>query len=316
MAQSEQNPQIRSFLLAAAGVILFSTKAIFVKKAYEYQIDVISLLLIRMLFSLPFFIVIAAVSTWRVRNRMPVNAKHLIQLTCLGIAGYYLSSYLDFSGLKFVTAGLERLILFAYPTLVVIITAIFYRERIPFRQLLAIVITYFGIFLAFFQNINLTSETDSLKGGILIACCAFTYACYLVGSEKLIPILGSVRFTAYVMIIATAAVAIHFTLQMHKPVFGYPYQVYLIGIGMAIFSTVMPSFMISEALRQLGASNVAIIGSIGPFATILMAAIFLGERITVFEGLGTLIVISGVLLVKNSGNKQIKTASENNRMAA
>jgi len=311
-----KNPHVGAVLLAAGGIIFFSAKAIFVKKAFEFQIDAISLLLIRMLFSLPVFITIAFISSWKVRENPAPKMRYIILLIGLGIAGYYLSSYLDFSGLKFVTTGLERLILFAYPTLVVLITAILYRRRIPLRQLMAILITYFGIFLAFFRNVNLTAQVDALKGGLLIATCAFTYACYLVGSDKLIPVFGSARFTSYAMIVATGAVALHFAFQNSKPLISYPAEVYLIGACMAVISTVLPSFMISEAIRRIGASNVALIGSIGPFATILMAAIFLDERITVFEGLGTLIVISGVMLVKNTEKHEIKPDEEKNRMAA
>jgi drug/metabolite transporter (DMT)-like permease len=316
MKRLGKNQQAGAILLAAGGIVCFSTKAIFIKKAYEYQIDTISLLLLRMLFSLPFYTVFAILAGRRSNNKALRKGKNLVYMIFLGIAGYYLSSYLDFSGLHYVTASLERLILFSYPTLVVLITAFIYRNRIPVRQVLAILITYFGIFLSFFQNVNLSGQVNGFKGAILIAGCAVTYAIYLVGSDKMIPVFGSVKFTSYAMIIATCVIALHYSLQETKPLFAYPAPVYRIGIGMAILSTVLPSFMISEAIRKIGAPGVAIIGSIGPFATIILSAIFLGERITVFEGLGTMIVISGVLIVNLEPHNKDRNEEEQKRIAA
>jgi drug/metabolite transporter (DMT)-like permease len=315
MEHSNRHQRTTAVLLAVGGVIFFSAKAIFVKKAYQYQIDTVSLLLIRMMISFPVYFIIGIISSLKAGRQAIPKGKHILQVILLGFTGYYLASYFDFAGLHYISASLERIILFAYPTMVVLITAVVNRKRIPQRQLFAILITYFGIFLAFFQNISFSKELNAMKGGVLIIVCAFTYACYLVGSGKLIPVFGSVRFTAFAMMAACLMVAAHYSLIPHKPILGFPTEVYWIGTGMAVISTILPSFMISEAIRRIGASHVAIIGSIGPFSTILLAAIFLGERISAVEGLGAIIVISGVLLV-NTESKSIDTNAANDKRLA
>ncbi len=316
MTQPNRQQQVIAYLLATTGVILFSLKAIFVKKAYEYDIDTVSLLLLRMLFSFPVYFAIATITTIRAVRRGIPTPRQIFFMVMLGVIGYYLSSYLDFSGLQYISASLERLILYAYPTLVVILTAIFFRKPIPQKQWIAIMITYFGVFLTFSQGALVSGQTNLFKGGLLILACAFTYAGYLVGSDRLIPVFGSFRFTAYAMIIACVAIVIHFSLSSQKPITGYPKEVYWIGIGMAVLSTILPSFMISEAIRRIGAPAVAIIGSIGPFATIIFETIFLGERITAFEGLGTIVVISGVLLITGSSNKELVEKEEETKIVA
>jgi drug/metabolite transporter (DMT)-like permease len=316
MERMKKSQRTSAVLLAVTGIIFFSAKSVFVKKAYQYPIDTISLLFIRLMISFPVYFVIGLISSMNAKGQGFPKNRQLVQVLFLGFTGYYLASYFDFAGLHYVTASLERILLFAYPSMVVVITAICYRKRIPAKQLVAILITYFGIFLAFFQNISLSHEVNALKGGVLIMACAFTYACYLVGSNRLIPVMGSVRFTSFAMMAATLIVAIHYMLSPHPSVFSYPRQVYWIGIGLSVISTLLPSFMISEAIRRLGASDVAIIGSISPFSTILLAAIMLGERISAFEALGALIVISGVLLV-NSNQAPVGRNKENEkRMAA
>jgi drug/metabolite transporter (DMT)-like permease len=312
MEPANRRQRTTAMWLAAGGVIFFSAKAIFVKSAYHYHIDTVSLLLIRMMISFPVYFIIGVVSSLKSDKDKNLKAKHFLQIILLSFIGYYLASYFDFAGLHYITASLERIILFAYPTMVVIITAVISRKRIPYKQLMAILITYFGIFIAFFQNISISKEINAMKGGALIIACAFTYACYLVGSGKLIPVFGSVRFTAFAMMVACLIVAVHFLVSSDRSIFSYPREVYWIGTGMSLFSTILPSFMISEAIRRIGASRVAIIGSIGPFSTILLASVFLGERITAFEGMGAIIVISGILLVNSNpkvsdnGNKDLE----------
>lgn len=293
-------------LFAIAGIILFSSKAILVKKAYMYGIDTVSLLLLRMVFALPFYIIIAAITSWRHRKETQINLRQFIAIILLGLAGYYLASYLDFSGLNYISASLERLILFIYPTLVVLLTSVVYRNRIPRNQAIAILITYFGIFLVFFQDTDPDTHSNMAKGTVLILGSALTYACYLVGSGNLIPKLGSVRFTSYAMIISCLAVFIHFSVQEHVDIRSYPSGVYQLGIAMALICTILPSFLIAEAIRRLGASQVAIIGSIGPVSTIVLAWIFLGEKLGGFQWMGTIIVISGVMLIKRKKDEDTR----------
>ncbi len=303
MKTDQQKQQLGAFLIAAAGVIFFSAKAVFVKMAYAYDIDTVSLILIRMLMAMPIYlaIVLLSIRKWRRRNKLSV--KQFLLTVLMGFFGYYLSSYLDFSGLHYISASMERLVLFIYPTLVVAITALWYRKPVPARQLYAIGVTYFGIFLTFYQSVFVNHDNGLLLGIGLVLGCALSYACFMVGSGKLIPEIGAVRFTCYAMLASGMAVLAHYTLQGNTGLGAYPHEIYWIGAGMAIFSTVLPSFMIAYAIKYIGASHVAIMGSIGPFATIIMAAIVLDERITAFQALGALIVISGVLLITSQARK-------------
>ena len=298
MENQRQIQKIPAFLLAAAGVVMFSSKAIFVKKAYEYDIDTVSLLLIRMGIALPIYVVIAIVSSVLNKDNR-LTKKDFIWLLLLGFLGYYLASFFDFHGLQFISASLERLILFIYPTLVLIISSIFLRKTITIQQKIAIVLTYIGVILAFYKYGNYNDNSNLVLGAGLIFASALSYAIYLVGSGNIIPRLGSVRFTSFAMIVSCVAVILHYLLN-HKQevsILSYPPEVYKLGMAMAFISTIIPSFLLGEAIKQLGAPNVAIVGSIGPISTIILAAIFLGEHISYYQFAGTVVVIAGVLLI-------------------
>jgi drug/metabolite transporter (DMT)-like permease len=297
MEGSQQNHRTGAILLATAGVVLFSVKAIFVKKAYGYHIDAVSLLLIRMVIALPIYAAVAIIATIR---KGFVDWKYFPGIIFFGLAGYYMASYLDFVGLQYISASLERLILFVYPTMVVII----YKTKVSIRQTLGILITYFGVFLIFYQRSAMDSHNSVFLGTILIIGCALTYAIYLVGSGKLIPIIGSALYTSYAMIFACIGVIVHSYFKGNITFFNHPAEVYKLGIGLSVFSTILPSFLVSEAIRRIGAPKVAIIGSIGPISTIMLAYIFLGERINAFQWLGAIVVISGVLLVNINSEKE------------
>ncbi len=296
--QLKKHQLIVAGLMAALGVIMFSAKAVLVKLAYAYQVDSVSLLLLRMSFALPVYIIIAFVEVSK-SKRTRLKARDYYALIALGFMGYYLASYLDFEGLKHLSAGMERLILFVYPTLVVIISSLALKKKISKQQLGAILITYVGVFVAFYKYASLAEVQGNIPlGVILIFGSALSYAIYLVGSGDLIPRIGSVRFTAYAMIVSCTSVIIHYLIKGgDAEVFHLHPQVYLLGAAMAIFSTIIPSFLLSEAIKRIGASNVAIIGSLGPVSTIILAAIFLGEKVSLYQIIGTCIVISGILLI-------------------
>jgi drug/metabolite transporter (DMT)-like permease len=281
--------------LAISGIVMFSAKAIMVKLAYRYDADVLTVLLLRMLFALPFYIFFA----WRSGHKASgyqLTRRDFMSLIALGFVGYYLASYFDFYGLKFITASLERLILFVYPTLVILISTVVLGKRPTKVQVYAILITYAGIFLAFADD--LTFSGDGLwKGVVLIFLSAFTYAIYLVGSGAMIPRIGPVRFTSYAMIVSCIMVILHYSIENTTEVLRQPWQIYALGLAMAIFSTVVPSFLISEAIKRIGASNFAIYGSLGPISTIILAIIFLGERLDIFQIAGTVVVIAGVSII-------------------
>lgn len=290
-------------LIAVIGIVLFSAKAIMVKLAYQYNVSSLHLLLFRMLFSLPFYLLIL----YLLKSPSPEKIKKhdYLWLILFGFLGYYLASYFDFLGLKYIKAGLERIILFIYPTLVLIIGRIFLKEKISAKQIIAILITYFGVIVTFSGELQYNGD-HILLGGFLIFLSALTYASYLVGSGWLIPKFGVLRFTSYAMIVSSICVIIHYLIVDRTNIFGYAYQVYVLGLMMAVFSTLIPSFLVSLAIKKIGASDFSIIGSIGPISTIILAYIFLDERLTILQLLGAVIVIIGITFVSLNKSKKTK----------
>ena len=282
------------------GAILFSTKAVMVKLALPYGIDPVSLLALRMLFSLPIYIVILAfvflnsTLATQPRGQMP-------KIIFLGFIGYYLASYFDFAGLAFISASLERVILYLYPTMVLLISAVVLKKRIHTQQWIAIGLCYNGVAIAVLLGKPDIYGTNHWLGVALIFLSALTYAVYLVGSGEVIPAVGVWRFTCYAMIVSSFCVITHFLLanppNQWQALWQHPWEVYAYGCAMAIFATVIPSLLISEGIKRIGASNAAIIGGVGPISTIILASIFLGESLTMAQAIGTAIVICSVLMV-------------------
>ncbi|MER3373654.1 MAG: DMT family transporter [Allomuricauda sp.] len=279
-------------LYGILGVVLFSSKAVMVKLAYQYQVDTLDLLMFRMFFSLPFYILILFVIRKK-RSTLEIKTKDYLWLLAFGFVGYYLASYFDFLGLNYIKAGLERIILFVYPTIVVFLSWLFFREKITKVQSMAIVITYIGVVVTFWNELEIVGN-EAFVGGFLVLLSAITYASYLVGSGWLIPKFGVLRFTCYAMIVSTFCIFIHYTLSGDWDLFNYPLPVYGYGLAMAIFATLIPSFLVSASIKRLGASNFSILGSLGPVSTILLAYVFLAEKLTYWQLLGMLIVIFGV----------------------
>lgn len=281
-------------LFAIIGVVLFSAKAVMVKMAYTYGIDHLTLLLFRMVFAFPFYLLIAFLT--KPLHPKELRNKDYLWIVIFGFIGYYLASLFDFMGLQYLKAGLERIILFIYPTIVVLLSWFIFRKRITKLQVLAIVVTYFGVLITFWDEVG-ANENSILLGVFLIFLSAFTYASYLVGSGWLIPKFGVMQFTSYAMIVSTICIVVHYLFINGFNLSSYPNEVYLLGIAMAIFSTLIPSFLVSAAINRLGASAFSIFGSLGPVSTITLAFFFLDETISILQIFGMLVVISGVMLV-------------------
>jgi drug/metabolite transporter (DMT)-like permease len=279
------------------GAVCFSAKAILIKIAFrDYPVDAVSLLCLRMLFAFPCY---AAVAWQQSRKADYVKLKpgEWFWLALLGILGYYVASIFDFEGLRHVSASVERLILFIYPTFVVVFSAVFLHKKILRLQYPALLLTYSGMVVAFSAEVRAGMQQDLVTGGLFILVSAVTYACYMIGSGELIPRLGALRFTAFAMMFATLAILLHFLLVRGFDFFRFPAEVYLISGAMAIFSTVIPTFAVSEGIRRVGSGNASIIGGIGPVSTIVLANIFLGETVSVLQLTGTFIVLAGVLII-------------------
>ncbi|HZY79195.1 MAG TPA: DMT family transporter [Cyclobacteriaceae bacterium] len=284
-------------IISLLGAICFSTKAVVVKLAYqEYPVDAVTLLAIRMIFSLPFFL-ISATLTSNKKDNVKFTSKQWVQIATLGCFGYYISSLLDFEGLKFVSAGIERLILFIYPTFVLLISAVWLKRKVRKIEWIAVVITYCGLFVAFAGEANVVGGRDFYIGSLLILICAVTYAIYIAGSGSLIPVVGAVKFNSYAMSFAAAAVLLHFTFTSTQSIFGLPLSVYGYAIFMAIVSTVIPSYLVSISIKRLGANTTAIIASIGPVSTILQAYWLLGDSVSAMEIAGTGFILAGILVI-------------------
>lgn len=293
--QSSTHSQLMIGLIFAIGAALgFSAKAIFVKLAYTYHVDTITLLMFRMMFAMPFFLVIAYIEERKEKKRM--SRKHMALVILMGLIGYYLSSLLDFMGLVYISAGLERLILFIYPTMVVILSALFFGKSIQKEAYIALFLSYAGIALAMFNDIQFSAE-HVLLGSVLVFASTLSYSVFLIGSGELIPKVGARRFAAYAMIVSCIAVFIHFALVRDISAFEQPIEVYAYGLAMAIFSTVIPAFLLAAAIQRIGASKTSIVGGLGPVVTIAMAAIFLNEAISTLQILGATLVMTGIFIL-------------------
>lgn len=289
--------RIPGIILAILGVVLFSAKAVMVKLAYRYDIDVISLLLLRMLFALPIYIGIALIKKPKDKSMMASSV--YLWIVGLGVVGYYLASLFDFMGLQYIKASLERVILFIYPTIVVLISWLFLKSKISKRQIIAILLTYTGIIVAFSLELKIEGEGVWIGAG-LIVLSAVTYASYIAGSGWLIPKIGATVFTSYAMIVSCICVLIHYALTGNFDLYNYPAEIYWLGFAMAVLSTVIPSYLVSWSIKIIGAPSFAIVASLGPISTILLASYFLGEQMHWMQWVGTVLVLIGVFYVSRN----------------
>ena len=286
-------------LLAAVG---FSAKAILVKLAYIDSVDAVTLLALRMAFSAPFFIGIAL---WAKRQHAePLSRHNKMLVLALGLIGYYLSSFLDFLGLQYISAGLERLILFLYPTMTVILTALVYKRAIGKKVIAAMALSYAGIVLVFLHDTGMKRPDSVILGASLVFASTLSYAVYLVGAGHAIARIGASRFTAYAMVVASAASLLQFGVTHPLSALDLPLRVYELATLMAIFSTVLPVFLLSYAIRRIGSGNASLIGSIGPVSTIYMAYVFLHESISLLQIVGSSLVLIGVLIISVSSKRE------------
>ena len=283
---------------AVVGVLGFSFKAILIKLAYAWSpIDAVTLLALRMIYATPFFLLMALWSTRR-RGTPPMARKDWIAILWLGFIGYYLASLVDFMGLQYVTAALERLMLYLYPTIVVVISAIFLKQRITGRILLALALSYAGILLVFARDLSLAGDPHAIwVGGALVFAGAFLYALYLVGAGPVIARLGSLRFIALAMLVSAVFVFLQFVLTRPVSALDLPSRIHLLSLAMAVFSTVLPTYLVAEAIKRIGANRTSLVGSLGPVFTIALGFWILGEPLHWIQFGGAALVLAGVALV-------------------
>jgi drug/metabolite transporter (DMT)-like permease len=298
------NREIFAVLLILSGSITFSAKAVLVKLAYQYDIDTVSLMALRMGFSLPFFIIIAWRSNRKSATKTKLTKSDYGYIFLFGVLGFYVASLFDFFGLKYITASLERVVLFTYPTLVLLLSFLFLKKKITQVEGFALILTYIGIGIAMYENFTLPEGDNVLLGCGLVFMAALAYAVYLIGSGKMLAKMGTLQYNSLAMIAACSAILLHHGVAYNFQLFHFAKEVYFFAFLMAVFSTVLASFLVTAGVQIIGASKASIISGIGPISTIVLAYIFLGERLTWLQWVGTLVVICGVMLITLNKRKK------------
>lgn len=286
------------FWLGTAAVlgsaVCFSAKAVMVKVAFRYGADALGILFLRMLFSLPFFL---AIVLWKHPSSGNIFKRDWLMLFVAGAAGYYLASLFDFLGLQYVTAGLERVILFVYPAFVVVLSVIFLGRRYPGIVYGGMIVSYLGIIVSFVHDMD-QGQDDVWKGGFYILGSALSYSVFLILSENLISKFGSARFTAIALSISAVMVMAHSAIQSAGHVIPpFDARIYGLGVALAVISTVIPSILLAVGIKRIGASTAAVVGTAGPVSTITLAAWILDEPISALQIFGTALVIGGIVIV-------------------
>ncbi len=279
-----------------AGSVLFSGKAIVVKLTYRHGVDAATLIALRMLVSVPFF---ALTYVWTARGAARLAPGDHLRLVVIGLMGYYAASMLDFMGLQYITAGLERLVLYLSPTLVLLISAVFLKRQVTRVDGVALALAYGGIVLAFWHDMARVGGvgSDVPLGTALVFASAVCYAVYLVVSGELVQRLGAIRLTSYAMGVSTVAVLVQFA-ALHSPaMLLQPAPVLWLSLFNGVACTVLPVFATMMAVERLGAPRAALISMVGPVATMALGWIFLGEVASLWQWAGTALVLCGVYVL-------------------
>jgi drug/metabolite transporter (DMT)-like permease len=284
---------IGGLAIAVAGAILFSMKAVVAKLLYRYHIDAVTLLAFRMLFSLPVF---AIVALWQMRRGPALATADRLRLIGLGLVGYYLSSFLDFLGLQYISVGLERLILFLTPSFVLLITALFFKRRISRVEWMALGLSYCGIVFVFLHDLH-GGAGSTAAGATFVLGSAVSYAVYLLGSGELVRRIGALRLVSYAMCVSSFACIAQFFLLRPAAMLVQPAPVYSLSLANGIFCTVLPVFMTMTAVQRIGAPTASQAGMVGPISTLFLGALILGEPITAVQLGGTALVLAGIYML-------------------
>ncbi|WP_370692402.1 DMT family transporter [Polaromonas sp.] len=296
-AQTAPKSIATGLLLATFGAIAFSGKAIIVKLAYRYGVDAVTLIMYRMLFALPIFAVMA---WWASRGKAALTSKDWLGVLWLGFTGYYLASFLDFAGLAYISASLERLILYLNPTLVLLLGLVLYRRRITAPQIMGMAISYSGVVLVFGHEITLLGP-EAAWGALLVFLSAASYALYLVYSGEMVKRLGALRLVGLATTVACLCCILQFLLLRPLSAAAVAPEVLWLSVLNATLCTAAPVLMVMMAIERIGASMAAQTGMVGPMSTILMGVLILGEPFTAWVAAGTVLVIAGIFVFSRSG---------------
>jgi drug/metabolite transporter (DMT)-like permease len=279
--------------MAAAGAIAFSGKAIIVKLAYRHGVDAVTLIMYRMLFALPMFLLLA---WWAGRGKPALDARDWRAVVGLGFCGYYLSSFLDFAGLQYITASLERLILYLNPTLVLLLGVVLYKRHVGRRQLLALAVSYAGVLLVFGHEVRFEGGQTWI-GAALVFGSAVSYAIYLTYSGEVVRRIGSIRLTGLATSVACLLCLFQFVLLRPLAAAEVATAVLWLSLLNAVVCTFAPVLLVMMAIERIGATLAAQTGMIGPLATIAMAVVILGEPLNAWIVAGTALVVTGIWML-------------------
>jgi len=312
METSKENQQQQAkrnyligFCFAIFGAALFSIRPILIKFAYQDNVDSVTLLTLRMLFSAPFYIVLLCIFLRQTERRASLSPRIILHTSLLGLAGYYAASLLDLYGLLYISAQLERLLLFTYPTFVVIFGALFFAKPITRHILIALFFSYGGIAAIFLHDLNHYGD-NIVQGSLLVGLSTILFAFYVLFGKQIINQIGSRMFTCIVMIAASIGIITHFAITNEVNDLYTTERVYIISFAIAIFCTIIPSFCISEAIARIGPDRTSITGTIGPVFTTIFAVSLLHEPFTIYHIVGIILVVIGVsVLGYNKPNKTL-----------
>lgn len=294
-----RSPHLASgLLLASLGSIAFSGKAIIVKLAYRYGVDAVTLIMYRMLFALPLFL---ALAWWASRGKAALTKRDWVGILGLGFTGYYLASYLDFLGLQYISASLERLILYLNPTLVLVLGWVVYKRRITRLQAVAMAVSYAGVLLVFGHEADFKGAGAAL-GAILVFASAISYAIYLVYSGELVKRLGSLRLVGLATSVACVLCLAQFVVLRPMSAAVVAPEVIWLSMLNATLCTFAPVLMVMMGIERIGAGLAAQTGMIGPMSTIAMGVLILDEPFNGWIIAGTVLVVTGVFLVTRFGS--------------
>jgi drug/metabolite transporter (DMT)-like permease len=289
----KRNTVWSGIVLAALGAFAFSGKAIIVKLAYRYGVDAVTLIMYRMLFALPLFL---ALSWWAGRGKPALTRRDLVTVAGLGFSGYYLASFLDFIGLQYITASLERLILYLNPTLVLGLSVLMFKARVSWRQLVALAVSYCGVLLVFGRELHALGS-DVALGTALVFASTVSYAFYIVYSGAEVKRLGALRLTGLASTVACVLCIAQFMLMRPLSAAVVAPQVVGLSVLNAVLCTFCPVLMVMMAIERIGATMTTQIGMFGPLSTILMGILILGEPFTLWIAAGTLLVMVGIWML-------------------
>ncbi|CAB5502794.1 hypothetical protein THERMOT_1681 [Bathymodiolus thermophilus thioautotrophic gill symbiont] len=297
MNNTQQNTLL-GLLLAFLGTFLFALKSIFIKLAYLEGLNSDIVLMLRMAIALPIYLGILGYLFWKKDKCKVLTRATFFSIVGLGFIGYFLASLLDLKGLEYISAGLERLTLFTYPIFTAILGALFFATPLSKRIIIALLTTYLGLWIMFSQESLLSGNNNNTQTGvILVFFSALSYAFYVLLSKNIIGKIGSVLFTAVAMSISSVFVLFFYFLLFDFSQISISHNAWLWIFLLAIVSTVIPSFLISEAIHRISPLQTSIVGMLGPVVTIILAVFILSEPFGIYQFLGVSLVALGVGLL-------------------